>query len=110
MLRALDDLDLADLRLDVAGAEPAIDDPEAPFLGLHDGHRGAGHGVHVGRDDRPLERQVLENRHDKSIAAGSRRGGRLLRRQQEIVECAAAHELQKVHGVPANFSTAGGHR
>ena len=56
MLRPLDDLDLTDLRLDLAGPEAAVDDADPALFGLHDGHRRAGHRVHVGRDDRALQR------------------------------------------------------
>ena len=58
VLRALDDLDFAHLRLDLAGTEAAVDDADAALLGLHDGHRRARDGVHVGRDDRPLQRDA----------------------------------------------------
>ena len=56
VLRAFDDLDLAHLRLDLAGTETAVDDADAPFFRLHDRHRRARHRVHVGRHQRPLQR------------------------------------------------------
>ena len=59
VLRALDDLDFAHLRLDLAGPEAPVDDPEAALFRLHDRHRRPRHRIHVGRDDGPLERQVL---------------------------------------------------
>ena len=62
VLGPLDDLDLAHLRLDVAGPEAAVDDADAPFLGLHDGHRRAGDRVHVGRHDRAAERRGAARR------------------------------------------------
>ena len=74
VLRALDDLDFAHLRLDVAGAEPAIDDPDAALLGLHDGHRRPRDRVHVGRHDRPAQREVLRH------AAGQIDRGRIAAR------------------------------
>ena len=55
VLRALDDLHLAHLRLDLARPEAAVDDPDAAFFGLHDRHRRARDRVHVGRHDGPLE-------------------------------------------------------
>ena len=73
VLRPLDDLDLADLRLDVARPESAVDDADPAFLGLHDGHRRARDRVHVGGDDRALEGDRRERRHDRSMAEGSRR-------------------------------------
>ena len=74
MLAPLDPLDLAHLRLDVARAEAAVDDADAAFLGDGDRHLRAGDGVHVRRDDRPLQRQPLRTaRHDRSIDDGSRR-------------------------------------
>ena len=48
-----------DLRRDVAGAEAAIDDADAAFFGQDDRHGRARDRVHVGRDDRPLQRDVL---------------------------------------------------
>ena len=59
VLPPLDALDLANLRLDVAGAEPAVDDADAAFFGDGDRHLGARDRVHVGGHDRPLQRQVL---------------------------------------------------
>src|SRR3712207_6981306 len=53
---ALPIFDFPDLRFDLPRSKPPIDDADAPFLGLNDGHRCPGHGVHVGRDDRPVER------------------------------------------------------
>ena len=74
MLTPLDALDLADLRLDVARAEAAIDDADAAFFGDRDGHLRARDRVHVGRHDRPLQREVLaRGGEERSIAAGSRR-------------------------------------
>ena len=58
VLHPLDLGDFAHLRLDVAVAEAAIDDADAAFFGLHDRHRRARDGVHVGRHQRPLERDV----------------------------------------------------
>ena len=58
VLLALDDLDLAHLRLDLAAAEAAVDDADAAFLGHRDRHLGSRHRVHVGRDDRTLQRQA----------------------------------------------------
>ncbi len=98
MLGPLDDLDLADLRLDVARAEAAVDDPDASFLRLHDGHRRPRHRVHVGRHDRPLERQVLRHTarqiDDRRIAAGQ---DAAVRGQEEVVERGAVH--QPGHGL-----------
>ena len=94
VLGALDDLDLADLRLDVAGAEPAIDYAKAPLLGLDDGHRRSRDGVHVGRDNRALQRDVLR---DATRQINRRRVASIedahLRRQEKIVERAASRHL-----------------
>ena len=59
VLAPFDPFHFAHLRLDVAGAEPAIDDADAAFFRHGDRHLGAGDRVHVGRDDRALQRQVL---------------------------------------------------
>ena len=47
---------LADLRLDFARSEAPIDDANAPLFRLNDRHRRAGDGVHVGRNNRTLQR------------------------------------------------------
>ena len=73
--------------------------PEPAFLGLHDRHRRAGDRVHVGRDERALERDVL-----REAARQVDRGGvaplddAVLRPQQEIVERAAAHGISQQSG------------
>ena len=94
VLRPLDDLDLAHLRLDFAGPEPAVDDADAPFFGLHDGHRRARDRVHVGRHDRPLQRDAARQPRrqidDGRIAALEHAA----LRREEVVERAAAHELE----------------
>ena len=59
VLRPLDREHFGDLRRDVACAESAVDDPDAAFLRQHHGHRRARDRVHVGRHDRPIERDVL---------------------------------------------------
>jgi hypothetical protein len=102
VLRALDDLHLAHLRLDVPGPEAAVDDADAPFFRLHDGHRRARDRVHVGRHDGTAERQMLRDAarevDRRRIAA---RDDALLRRQQKIVECGAVdepgHHLRRLH-------------
>ena len=90
VLRALHDLDFANLRLDLARAEPAIDDADAPFFGLDDRHRRARHGIHVGRDDRPLQgdpaRQLARQVDDGRVAPLQ---DAALRREDEVVEGAA---------------------
>ena len=54
--------------------KPAVDDADAAFFGHGDRHLGARDRVHVGRDDRALQREVLATAaHERSIAAGSRR-------------------------------------
>ena len=55
------------LRRDVAGAEAAIDDADAALFGQDDGHRRARDRVHVGRDERALERDVLARTRDVQI-------------------------------------------
>ena len=81
------------------GRKPRSMMPMPPSSAMHDGHLGARHGVHVGRDDRPLQRQVLcePRRTDRSLPD---RGGR--RRcscgvEQEIVERAAVNGGKQVH-------------
>ena len=97
VLRALDDLDLAHLRLDLAAAEAAVDDADAALLGDRDRHRRARDRVHVGRDDRPLERDAVEKRRGQ---IDERRIAPLddaeLRREEEVVEGAAANEGEQV--------------
>ena len=80
-------------------AEAAIDDAEAAFFGLHDRHRRARDRVHVGRDERPLQRDVLRE------AARQIDGARVaplehavLRPQQEVVEGAAADGVHQTSG------------
>ena len=73
VLGSLDDLDLADLWLDLARPEAPVDDANPALFGLHDGHRRAGHRVHVGGDDRALQGDATERRPDRSMVAGSRR-------------------------------------
>ena len=95
VLRALDDLDLADLRIDLAGTESAIDDPDAALLRLDDRHRRPGDGIHVGRNDGTLEadapRQAAREIDRRGIAP---RQHAVLRREDEVVERAAAHQIE----------------
>ena len=94
VLRPLHLLDLADLRLDLPGPVAAVDDADASLFGLHDRHRRARDGVHVGRHDRPAQRdapgQLAGQVDDVGIAP---RQHAVLRRQDEVVEGAATHEL-----------------
>ena len=95
VLRALDDLHLADLRLDLARPEAAIDDADASFLGLNDRHRRPSDRVHVGRHDRPLEPDAARQPARQIDCRGiPPRQHAVLRRQDEVVERAAAHQLQ----------------
>ena len=55
VLRPFDDFDFADLWIYLPGPEPAIDDSDPPFFGLHDRHGSPRHGIHVRGDNRPLE-------------------------------------------------------
>ena len=99
VLRPLDGGDLANLRRDVAGPKPAIDHADAALLREHDRHRGPRDGIHVGRDQRTLQRHVLrEGRRQIDDGRVATRNDAKLRSQQKIIERAAAHELQKVHG------------
>ena len=70
VLRPLDDLYFPDLRFDVTGPKAAIDDADAALFGLYDRHLSPGHGVHVGRDNGPLERHVLAQPAGQIDAAG----------------------------------------
>ena len=94
VLRALDDLDLAHLGLNVAGPEPAIDHAQAALLRLHDRHRRPRDSVHVRRHDRALERDVLR---DAARQVDHRRiapfQDAALRCEEEVVERAAAHDV-----------------
>ena len=81
VLRPLDDLDFADLRLDLAGPEAAVDDADPALLGLDDGHRRAGDRVHVGRDDRALQRDPAGQ------SAGQIDGRRVPARQHASLWC-----------------------
>jgi len=95
VLRALDDLHLSDLRLDLARPEASIDDPDPAFFGLHDCHRCPRDRVHVGGYDRPLEpdtsRQTAREIDGRGVAT---RQDAVLRRQDEVVECASANQIQ----------------
>ena len=94
VLRPLHLLDLADLRLDLPGPVAAVDDADASLFRLNHRHRRARDGVHVGRDDRPAQRdapgQLARQVDDVGIAP---RQHAVLRRQNEVVEGAATHEL-----------------
>ncbi len=97
VLGALDDLHLAHLCCDVAAAEAAIDDAEAPFFSLDHSHRGPRDGVHVRRDNRMLQRDVLGE------AGGEINRFRIAaledaepRREQKIIKGAAANGGQEI--------------
>ena len=96
VLHPLDLLDLAHLRLDVAVAEPAVDDAEAAFFGLDDGHRRARDRIHVGRHERPLEgdagREPARQVHHRRVAPLDHA---VLRAQQEVVEGRAADQFHE---------------
>ena len=95
VLLALDDLDLAHLRLDLAAAEAAVDDADAAFFGDGDRHLGARDRVHVGRDDRPLQREVLgEARRQVDGRRIAALDDAVLGREEEVVERAAADEIE----------------
>ena len=97
VLGPLDRRDLGHLRGDIAGPEPAVDDADAAFLREHDRHRGPRHGVHVGRDQGALQRHVLrEGRRQIDRRGIAARNDAAVRRQQEIIERAAAHELKQI--------------
>ncbi len=97
VLRALDDFDLAHLRGDIAAAEAAIDDAQAPFFGLDDGHGGPRNRVHVRRHDRMLQRDVLGEPRGEidglRIAALEHAESR---REQEVVERATPDRVQQL--------------
>jgi hypothetical protein len=100
VLGALDDLDLAHLRLDLAAAEAAVDDADAALFRDGDGHVRAGHRVHVGRHDRPLHRDVLRkpgrqvDRRRIAALEDAELGG-----EEEVVKGAASDEIKKItHG------------
>jgi hypothetical protein len=100
VLPPLDGRNLGDLWLDVAGAKSAVDDADAAFLGEDDGHGRAGDGVHVGRHQRTLQRQMLrESRREVHHRGVAPRQHAAVRRKQEIVERAAPHQIDQVHRV-----------
>jgi hypothetical protein len=97
VLLPLDDLHLADLRVDLAAPEAAVDDADAAFLGHRDRHVRPRHRVHVRRHDWPLEREPFGN------PRGQVDGGRIapledgvLRREEEVVEGAPADPAQQL--------------
>ena len=95
VLRPFDLLDLTHLRLDLAGPVSAVDDADPAFLRLHDRHRRARHGIHVRGHHRTLERDAageLTGEIDR-IGVASRQDA-VLRGQDEVVERAAAHQLE----------------
>jgi hypothetical protein len=96
VLLAFDDLDFPHLRVDFSAAEATIDDADAAFFGDRDRHLRSRYGVHVRRDDRPLERDTGRE------AARQIDGGRIaalddavLRVEQEVVERGAADEVNE---------------
>jgi hypothetical protein len=96
VLRALHLFDFAHLRLDVAVLEAAVDDAQTAFFGLDDRHRRACDRVHVGRHEGAFQ---IDPRRK---AAGQIDGRRIapiqhaeLRPEQEIVEGASAHGIDK---------------
>ncbi len=79
------------------GRNPRSMMPMPAFLGLDDRHRRAGDRVHVGRHDRPLERDPARHaarQIDRRRIAAHEHAP--LRRQDEVVERAAAHELERL--------------
>ncbi len=101
-------LDLAHLRIDLAGTEAAIDDADAALFGLDDGHRRARHRVHVGRDDRPLQRDAsrqLARQIDGGRIAADEHAA--LRRKDEVVERAAADHVEDARPVAGSRSGKG---
>ncbi len=96
MLRPLDRLDFPHLRLNVTRPEPAVDDADPAFLGLDDGHRRAGHGIHVGGDNRPPEM----NPPGEPTGEIDRRGitpldHAALRGEEKIIEGTAGHHVEQ---------------
>ena len=95
VLPTFDDLHLAHLGRDFAGAESAVDDPDPPFLRDGDSHLGSGHRVHVGGHDRALQREVFRKRR------GQVERGRVasldhavVRDQQKVVERGASDKVR----------------
>ena len=97
VLLALDDLDLAHLRADVAAAEPAVDDPDPALFGHGDGHLGARDRIHVGRDDRSLECEVSRKAGREVDGGGiTSLDNAVLRGEEEVVEGAASDEIEEI--------------
>ena len=87
----------ADLRHNIAGAEAAVDDADAPFFGQDRRHRRPRDRVHVGRHERTTEGDVLGE------PGGQVDDGRIpardhteLRREQKIVEGTAPDKGQEI--------------
>jgi hypothetical protein len=100
VLPALHRRHLGHLGVDVAGAEAAIDDAYPALLRKHDGHRRARHGVHVGRHQRPLQRQAAaEPRRQIDLFRIAAWQDAALRREEEVVERAPTDEVEQLHGV-----------
>jgi len=97
VLLALDDLDFAHLRIDVAAAKTSVDDAKTAFLGDGDRHGRTRHRVHVGRDNRPPEcdasREARGQLDARRIATFD---DAVLRGEEEVVECAAANKGEQV--------------
>ena len=110
VLRALDLLHFAHLRIDLARPVAAVDDADAAFFSLHHRHRRPRHRIHVGGDHRPPQHdaagQLTGQIDDVGIAA---RQHAVLRRQDEVVERAAAHQLEHHRAVPGIDRRKGSH-
>ena len=105
VLFALDDLDLAYLRVDLAAAEATVDDADPTLLGH--GHLRPRHGIHVRGDDRPLQRET-----PREVGREVEGGGVATLNdtvpgcEEEIVERAAADEREQIrHAVDSYRST-----
>ncbi len=105
VLFALDDLDLAYLRVDLAAAEATVDDADPALLGH--GHLRPRHGIHVRGDDRPLQRET-----PREVGREVEGGGVATLNdtvpgcEEEIVERAAADEREQIrHAVDSCRST-----
>ncbi len=98
VLPPLDGGDLEDLRLDLAGTKTTVDNPDPALFRQHDRHRRARDRIHVRRDDRTLDRQMLGKARRQVDEIGGPAGkDPALRREQEIVEGAAANEIEQIH-------------
>src|SRR5436853_261332 len=91
VLPPLDGCHFRHLRIDVTRTKPPIDDADAAFLRHDDGHRRARNGVHIRRDERTFQCDVIgKPRGQIDNAWLAARENALVRSEEEIIERAAS--------------------